>query len=96
MPLKIENDDVTGEIALAIAPGTRSEVIAKQLDQALAALLEDAAKSLGVIVAAAPSRFARPLPGKDDRGRTRYVVRAARDGDYLVPAVSERITKRRR
>jgi hypothetical protein len=83
--LRIEGDDVEGEVALAIAPGTVKKAQDRALDEALRGPLDEAAASLGVLLAAAPSSFARALPGKDDAGRTRFAVRGRVEGDRLVP-----------
>ncbi|HEU4539430.1 MAG TPA: hypothetical protein VFS00_35165 [Polyangiaceae bacterium] len=84
--LQIEGDEVSGELSIRVQPGQKAPSLNAALDRALSALLTDAATSLGVVVAAAPHTFAKPLPGKDEAGRIRYVVRGRREGDRLVPA----------
>ncbi len=85
--LQIDGDDVSGEIALVVQPGQKAASLDAKIDHALSGLLTDAALALGVVVAAAPHSFARPLPGRDDAGRVRYLVRGRREGDRLVPAL---------
>jgi hypothetical protein len=84
--LRIEGNEVVGELALVIQLGQKSPSINAALDRALSAKLSDAAAALGVVVAAAPHTFAKPLPGRDEAGRVRYAVRGRREGDRLVPA----------
>jgi hypothetical protein len=84
--LTVEGNEVTGEIALLIAPGTKADAIDKQIDQALNAMLHEVADGMGAVLGTYVSRYAKPLPGKDDAGRTRYLVRARREGGRLVPA----------
>lgn len=84
--LQIEGDEVSGEIAVRVQPGQKAPSLNAALDRALSVLLSDAATSLGVVVAAAPHTFAKPLPGKDEAGHMRYLVRGRREGDRLVPA----------
>jgi hypothetical protein len=84
-PLTIEDPLVTGEIAIEVRPGTTAQVRDRALDAALTGLLGDAAESLGAVLAAPPHRFAHPLPGKDEAGRTRFVVRGRAEGGRLVP-----------
>ncbi|HEU4407306.1 MAG TPA: hypothetical protein VFS43_18705 [Polyangiaceae bacterium] len=84
--LRVEGGEVTGELALVVQPGQRARSLNAALDRALGVKLSDAATSLGVVVAAAPHAFAKPLPGRDAEGRVRYAVRGRREGDRLVPA----------
>lgn len=83
--LRIEGDRVVGELALAIAPGTRADVQDRAIDAALVDPLTDTAAKLGAVVAAPPHRFVRPIPGKDEAGNTRFAVRARAEGGRLVP-----------
>ena len=89
LALTVNEGLVTGEVALEIGPGTPASAISAALDAALAGPLATAAEELGAVLAAAPHRYARALPGKDEAGRTRYMVRARREGDMVVPAVRE-------
>ena len=82
----IEGEEVVGEISLAVAPGTVASVRDRRLDELLGEALHRAANELQVVLAAAPSAYAKPLPGKDAEGRTRFVVRGRVEGDRLVPA----------
>lgn len=93
-PLTIEENLVSGEIALTIAPGTSAQAQQRALDVALMPLLEAVAGKLRVVLAAAPYHFARPLPGKDAAGQTHFAVRGRAEGDKLMP--DHRATKRRR
>ncbi len=81
----VENGAVVGEVAIVVAPGTKAKKRDAVLDVLLAAPLFDAASELHVVLAAAPSSFAFPLPGKDEAGRTRFAVRGRVEGDRLVP-----------
>jgi hypothetical protein len=83
--LHIEGKTVHGEVALELPPGTKAAKRDRALDALLAAPLSDAAASLSAVLAAAPSAFAYALPGKDEAGRTRFVVRGRAEGDRLVP-----------
>ena len=93
--LTVKGDWVEGELALSLPPGTSSAAQDKAVGEALARPLEDAAAELGVVLAAAPRRFARPLPGKDANGNTRYAVAARVEGERLVPALDPDRLRRR-
>jgi hypothetical protein len=84
--LTIEGDDVSGELAVVVQIGQKAPSLNAALDRALGAGLTEAAVSMGVVVAAPPHTFAKPLPGRDEAGRVRYLVRGRREGDRLVPA----------
>jgi hypothetical protein len=84
--LAMNDDMLTGEIAIAIAPGTVADAQNRAIDDAVGRLLDDAAAKLGAVLVAPPHRFARPLPGKDESGRTRFSIRARAEGGRLVPA----------
>lgn len=79
-------ETVSGELAIAVAPGTTADKQTRAIDGALGDALEARAKELGLVLDAQPSRFTRMLPGKDDEGRVRFSVRARAEGDRLVPA----------
>ena len=83
--VRIEGSTVRGELALDVTPGTKRAKRDRAIDALLAVPLTDAAVALSVVLAAAPSAFDFPLPGKDDAGRTRFVVRGRVEGDRLVP-----------
>jgi hypothetical protein len=83
--LRIEGDLVLGVIAIAVAPGTVAAARDALLDDALRAQLTDLADELRVPLAAAPRKYAWELPGRDDRGRTRFSVCGRIEGDVLVP-----------
>jgi hypothetical protein len=81
----VEGRTVVGEVAMAIAPGTKAAKRDRALDALLATPLHDAANELQVVLAASPSSYAFPLPGKDEEGRMRFAVRGRIEGDRLVP-----------
>lgn len=84
--LSVEENEVSGELSLPIAPGTTAKVIEELLSRALGDALHEKADELGVVLGAHPSRYAKPLPGKDEAGNTRYAIRARKEGGRLVPA----------
>jgi hypothetical protein len=83
--LRIDGDLVVGTIALSVPPGTVAAARDKMLDDALRLQLGDLADELRVALAAAPRRYAWPLPGRDEQGRTRFSVCGRVEGDVLVP-----------
>jgi hypothetical protein len=83
--LSVKDDVVSGELALDVAPGTTASERDRRLDALLAEPLADAADRLGAVLAAPPHRFAKPLPGKDDAGLTRFAVRGRAEGGRLIP-----------
>lgn len=85
LELSIQGNLVLGRMTLAVPPGTLAQARDKELDALLTTPLSDAAASLGVVLAAPPHRFARPLPGKDEEGRTRFTVGGRAEGGRLVP-----------
>jgi hypothetical protein len=87
---------VTGTIAVRIPPGTSHEARARLIDDELAEPLANAAAALNVVLAAAPSRYARERPGRDAEGRTVLDVAGRVEGDLLMPAVSAASKKLRR
>jgi len=86
---------VTGCVAVSIAPGTAQEARRQLIDDAVTASLADAARELGVVLAASADRFTRERPGRDAEGRTVLDVAGRVEGDRLVPAVSSRAAKLR-
>lgn len=76
----------TGEIAIAIAPGTVANDQNRAVDAAIAPILDATAGELGLVLVAPPHRFVRPLPGKDESGLMRFSIRARAEGGCLVPA----------
>jgi hypothetical protein len=87
--LEETDDGITGEVALAIAPGTRADAQRGALEAALSGPLSDASARLGVVLAARPGAFVSAKPGKDEQGRTIFVVRGRKEGDRLVPALHD-------
>lgn len=79
------DDGVSGEVSMIVAPGTKAGARDRMLDRALGAPLMAAAVKLQAVLVAAPSAYAFPEPGKDESGRTRFVVSGALEGDRLVP-----------
>ena len=80
-----DGDAIEGVLALEVAPGTLAQAQSRAIDLALSEALTAEADALGCVLGAAPSRFARQLPGKDAEGRVRFSVRARVEGDRLVP-----------
>jgi hypothetical protein len=93
-PLRVEGEWVLGEIALKLPPGTRAEAQARAVDQALIEAFAALEAELGVTLAAAPSRFAQPLDGRDAEGRVRFEVRGKLEGDRVVPARLKKVHTR--
>ncbi len=75
--------------------GTVAAACDRAIAKALADILTDAANRLGVVLAAAANKYARPLPGKDAEGRTRYTVSGRVEGGRLLPAFNKPETKKR-
>ncbi len=94
-PLNVRGEEVEGELALRIAPGTVAADRDRALDAALGAALTEAAIQLGAVMASPPHRFARALPGLDAEGLTRFVVRGRSEGGRLVPAHNSQPTNPR-
>ncbi len=94
--LTIKDQLVSGEIAIDVPPGTTAQVRDRALDEALSGPLNDAAGELGAVLAAPPHRFAQPLPGKDEEGRTRFSVRGRAEGGRLVPERQSGDAKKKR
>jgi hypothetical protein len=84
-----------GTIAVKIPPGISSQERERTINDVLSTELSDAAKELGVVLAAAPDRFTREQPGRDAEGHTILEVAGRVEGDTLVPAVSRSARLRR-
>ncbi len=82
-----EKGHVFGAIAVALPPGVTRADREKAIDAALADALAGAAKELGLVVSAAPSRYVRERPGRDADGNTVLDVMGRAEGDLLVPGV---------
>jgi hypothetical protein len=80
-----EGGRVVGTIAVALAPGISRADREQAIDVALGESLAAAAKELGLVVSASPSRFVRERPGRDADGRTTLDVAGRAEGDLLVP-----------
>lgn len=76
---------VFGAIAVALAPGISRADREKEIDEALGGALQQAAKELGLVLSASPSRYARERPGRDADGKTVLDVIGRAEGDLLVP-----------
>ena len=83
--LTLEGKIVSGEVRLDVHPAMSARDRDRALDAELSAPLTDIANELGVVLAGAAHRFAKPLPGKDDEGKMRFAVRGRAEGDRLVP-----------
>jgi hypothetical protein len=83
--LQVNRDEIQGEVALGVPPGTTAAARDRLLDEQLTDALFEVAQRLGVVMAADPHDFARPLDGRDEQGRTRFAVRGRVEGDRLVP-----------
>jgi hypothetical protein len=75
-----------GSIAVHVPPGSSQEHRLQLIEDALMEPLTAAAAELGVVLAAAPSRYIRERKGRDSDGRTVLDVEAVVEGDLLVPA----------
>jgi hypothetical protein len=82
-----EKGHVFGAIAVMLPPGSTRADREKAIDGALSEPLSAAAKDLGLIVSAAPSRFVRERPGRDAEGKTVLDVLGRAEGDLLVPGL---------
>jgi hypothetical protein len=85
---------VEGEALLRLDPGTRADAQHRAIDAALSSPLNDAAAGLGLVLVARPSAYAVLQPGRDEEGRSRFVVRGRTEGDHLVPAPRDFETSR--
>lgn len=93
--LLAQDGRVVGTIAVKIPPGVSSQERERTINDVLSTELSDAAKELGVVLAAAPDRFTREQPGRDAEGHTILEVAGRVEGDTLVPAVSRAARLRR-
>ncbi len=93
--LVAEDDRVFGTVAVKLPPGISQDARVRTIDDALAEQLTAAAGELGVVLAAAPSRYTRERPGRDSEGRTILDVTGRVEGDLLTPSVSRGAKLRR-
>ena len=93
--LTVHGKNVDGDVAIEVGPATVARERDHALDLALAGPLADIAKELDAILAAAPHRYARPIPGKDAEGLTHFAVRARLEGDRLVPDLDRHLRAQR-
>lgn len=85
----VQGNRVAGTIAVHVPPGSSQETRMQIIDDALAEPLAAVTSELGVVLAAAPSRYVRERGGRDAEGRTVLDVEGAVEGDLLVPAVRQ-------
>ena len=78
-----------------VPPGTTKEAREQAIEDELTRSLGEAAETIGVVLAATPTRFTRERPGRDAEGRTVLDVSGRVEGDRLVPAVSKTAKHRR-
>ncbi|MEZ4295378.1 MAG: hypothetical protein R3B70_10415 [Polyangiaceae bacterium] len=83
-----EGGRVMGTIAVTIPPGVSRSEREKLIDEALAGALEGAAREMGLVLSASPSRYARERPGRDESGATVMDVAGRAEGDVLVPGMA--------
>jgi len=76
---------VFGTIAVTLPPGISKGERESAIDRELSDALSVAAKELGLVVSASPSRFVRERPGRDADGKTVLDVVGRAEGDVLVP-----------
>jgi hypothetical protein len=85
----VQGDRVAGSIAVHVPPGSSHDARMRLIDDALAEPLAAVVSELGVVLAAAPSKYVRERSGRDAEGRTVLDVDGAVEGDLLVPAVRQ-------
>lgn len=85
IPLTLRDREIRGEFALLVPPGTLAAARDKLVDEHLTEALFALARSVGAVLATDAHDYARPQDGRDDQGRTRFVVRARIEGDRLLP-----------
>jgi hypothetical protein len=83
--LEVEGTKVKGQLALPVPPGTVKATRDALLDEHLTEPLFEIAKTLGLVLAADPHDYARPVDGHDEQGQTRFVICGLVEGDRLVP-----------
>lgn len=84
--LRVEEGHVTGEVAIALPPWSKAPARKRALDAALAASFHEICTRLHLVLAAAPSSYAMPRPGKSEDGTLLYDVSGLIEGDRIVPA----------
>ncbi len=82
-----EEGRVTGTISVLLPPGISKAEREAAIDAVLSDPLLEAAKELGLVVSAAPSRFVRERPGREADGKTVLDVVGRAEGDLLVPGL---------
>lgn len=94
--LRVEGNEILGQLALLVPPGTTAARRDDMVDGALTEPLFAAAGELGVVLAADPHAYARPLDGRDEQGKTRFEVRGRAEGGRLVPVRGGKLRARGR
>jgi hypothetical protein len=83
--LKVEANEVHGELAVVVPPGTIAAKRDALVDELLTEPLFEIARKMCAVLAADPHAFARPLNGHDAEGRTRFEVHGRVEADRLIP-----------
>ncbi len=91
--LHVVDDDVRGEVWIALKPGTTVKQREKILDEHLNDPLFEASIQMGVVLSADPHTYAQMTNHRDDKQRTQFLVQARIEGDKLVPI---RLRRRKR
>jgi hypothetical protein len=84
--LSVQDGLVTGEVAIALPSWSKAPARHRALDARLAGPFHEICTKLGLVLAAAPSSYASPRPGKAAPGTLVYDVRGLIEGDRIVPA----------
>jgi hypothetical protein len=83
--LQLQNNEITGEFALKIPPGTLAAKRDKLLDEQLTDPLFNLAQEQKLVLAAEPHDFARPLDGLNEQGETRFQVSGRIEAGRILP-----------
>lgn len=86
--LVAEKGRVTGTITVKAKGGWSHQEREQAIEAALDAQLNEAVETLGVVLAASPSKYTKERPGRDADGNLVLEVAGRVEGDRLVPAVS--------
>ncbi len=93
--LQVDRDELTGTFELLIPPGTTVEARDKLVDDLLTEPLFELARDQGLVLATDPHGYVKLLDGRDEQGRTRFVLHARFEGGLLVPMPTPRRKWRR-
>jgi hypothetical protein len=83
--LRVESNEVQGELTILIAPGTVADNRDRLVDEALTEPLFEFARQNGVVLVADPHAYVRALDGRDEQGNTRFLIQGTMEGDRLIP-----------